>query len=76
VHFPDGRRYFKADAVLLLLAHFGGLWRVISWLCLAVPRSLRNRTYRLVGRNRYRLFGTTATTCPRLAERLQARVLA
>jgi predicted DCC family thiol-disulfide oxidoreductase YuxK len=76
VHFADGRRYFEADAVLLLLEHFGGLWRVVSWLCLAIPRSVRNRAYRLVGRNRYRLFGTTVTNCPRLAARLQARVLA
>jgi len=76
VYFPDGRKYFEADAILLLLEHFGGLWRVVSWLCLANRRSFRNRAYRLVGRNRYRLFGTTATNCPRLSARLQSRVLA
>jgi len=75
VHLPNGQRHFEADAVFLLLEHFGGLWRIVSWICLAVPRSLRNCAYRLVGRNRFRLFGTTATSCPRLAARLQTRVL-
>ena len=76
VYLSNGRQYFEADAVLLLLEHFGGLWRVVSWVCLLIPRSFRNRAYRLVGRNRYRLFGTTATYCPCLAPSLQARVLA
>jgi predicted DCC family thiol-disulfide oxidoreductase YuxK len=76
VYFPDGRIYFEADGVLLLLAHFGGLWRVVAWLGLAIPRSFRNRTYRMVGRNRYRLLGTAAADCPRLPARLQVRVMA
>ena len=76
VLFPNGRTYFEADAVVLLLKHLGGLWRVVSWICLAIPRSLRNRAYRHVGLNRFRLFGRTATTCPYFAPRLQARVLA
>src|SRR5262249_3290450 len=76
VPFPHGREYFEADAVLLPLAHFGGPWRVSSFLSLPNPAWFPTRPSRLVGRNPYRLFGTTATNCPRLSARLQARVLA
>lgn len=52
----DGEAYTESDAALALLAALGWPWR----LALAgriVPRSLRDRLYRWVARNRYGWFG-------------------
>lgn len=49
-----------SDAVLAIYAGLGGLWRAAAALRL-VPRALRDPVYRLVARNRYRLFGRSET---------------
>lgn len=45
-----------SDAILHILATLGWPWRVLA-LARIVPRGLRDAVYRLVARNRYRLFG-------------------
>ncbi len=45
-----------SDAVLAIYARCGWPWRALSVLRL-VPRTMRDPVYRLVARNRYRLFG-------------------
>ena len=45
------------DAIARVLATLGGPWRVLAHALRAVPRPLRDRAYRFVARNRYRLFG-------------------
>lgn len=52
----DGNILRKSDAVLTLVASFGGLWRGVSVFRL-VPRILRDWTYDRIAGNRYRLFG-------------------
>ena len=53
----DGERVLRdSDAVLAIYASCGWPWRALSALRL-VPRWLRDPVYRLVARNRYRLFG-------------------
>ena len=53
----DGERVLRdSDAVLAIYAGCGWPWRALSALRL-VPRGLRDPVYRLVARNRYRLFG-------------------
>lgn len=53
----DGdRHYTDSDAILRVLAGFGGIWRVfgmLRWL----PRGWRDPAYRHLARNRYRWFG-------------------
>jgi predicted DCC family thiol-disulfide oxidoreductase YuxK len=51
-----GRALRDSDAVLAIYAGLGWPWRATSALHL-VPRSVRDPLYRLVARNRYRLFG-------------------
>jgi predicted DCC family thiol-disulfide oxidoreductase YuxK len=49
-----------SDAVLAIYAGLGWPWRVVAMLRL-VPRFLRDPVYRLIARNRYRLFGKRET---------------
>jgi predicted DCC family thiol-disulfide oxidoreductase YuxK len=49
----------NSDAVLFIYSQLGGPWRAAA-LARAVPRALRDRLYRWVARNRYRLFGKRA----------------
>ncbi|MCC6924896.1 thiol-disulfide oxidoreductase DCC family protein [Novosphingobium sp.] len=62
-----------SDAVLAIYAGLGWPWRMLGLLRL-VPRALRDPVYRLVARNRYRLFGKRATCWVPSAEH-QARIL-
>ncbi len=49
-----------SDAVLRIYEGLGWPWRVAA-LARLVPRPLRDPVYRLVARNRYRLFGRRET---------------
>lgn len=48
-----------SDAILRVLAGLGGAWRVTA-VGRLLPRWLRDPLYRLLARNRYRLFGRRA----------------
>lgn len=52
----DGRGLRDSDAVLAVWRGLGWPWRALT-LAGIVPRRLRDRAYRWVARNRYRLFG-------------------
>ena len=53
----DGKRVLRdSDAVLAIWAGLGRPWRA-SVVPRLIPRALRDVVYRLVARNRYRLFG-------------------
>ena len=56
VLIEDGVAYVRSTAGLRILAGMGGLWR-LAVLGYVIPRSLRDRFYDLVARNRYRWFG-------------------
>lgn len=49
-----------SDAILAIYAGLGWPWRALTILRL-VPRFLRDPLYRLIARNRYRLFGRRPT---------------
>jgi predicted DCC family thiol-disulfide oxidoreductase YuxK len=55
-----GRVRQDSDAVLRIYEGLGFPWRLVGVLRI-VPASLRDRVYRWVARNRYRLFGKRAT---------------
>lgn len=50
----------QSDASLEVYRRLGGVWMVLSWLRF-VPRAVRNPAYRLIARNRYRMFGKRET---------------
>ena len=54
------RRGTGLAIAIALLGGLGGAWRVAG-LGRLLPRALRDRLYRLVARNRYRLFGRRDT---------------
>jgi predicted DCC family thiol-disulfide oxidoreductase YuxK len=53
----------RSDAVVFILSRLGGVWRATTFLLPIVPRPLRDWAYRIVARNRYRIFGRY-DTCP------------
>jgi predicted DCC family thiol-disulfide oxidoreductase YuxK len=55
-----GRVLRDSDAVIAILKRLGWPWRAGAALAL-VPRAVRNPIYRVVARNRYRLFGRRET---------------
>jgi predicted DCC family thiol-disulfide oxidoreductase YuxK len=56
----DGRALRMSDAVFGICRGLGWPWRALG-LFRVVPRPLRDAVYRLVARNRYRLFGRRET---------------
>ncbi len=57
LHDADGL-HLRSDAVLRLLRHLGGVWRVFGAVGRIVPRPLRNCAYDFVARRRLKWFGT------------------
>ena len=51
----DGKVYERSDAVLRVLRHIG-IYKIL-YLNIIVPRSIRDFFYKLIAKNRYKLFG-------------------
>ena len=58
---PDEGLLARSDAVLLVLQRLGGIWKVLGFFVQLLPRFLRDWGYRVVARNRYRVFGRFET---------------
>jgi predicted DCC family thiol-disulfide oxidoreductase YuxK len=69
--FDHGMPLQASDAIVALLARLMPPWRWLRVL-VVVPRPLRDAVYRLLARNRYRLFGKR-TTCMIPSAELQSR---
>jgi predicted DCC family thiol-disulfide oxidoreductase YuxK len=52
----NGKLYSQTDAALRIASQLDGLWYLFG-IFRIVPPPLRDMLYRLLGRNRYRLFG-------------------
>ena len=46
----------RSDAILYMLSQLGGIWK-LSGAGRVLPRRLRDAVYKIVARNRYRVFG-------------------
>ena len=65
--------YFtKSTAALQIIYHLGGLWPIVYYPLILLPKVLRDRIYDLIARYRYQLRGTL-TTCYRPPEEYQDR---
>jgi predicted DCC family thiol-disulfide oxidoreductase YuxK len=51
----------RSDAVIFILKQLGGFWRFVGFLLRLKPRFFRDWGYRMVARNRYRVFGRYET---------------
>jgi predicted DCC family thiol-disulfide oxidoreductase YuxK len=69
----DGRVYERSTAVLRIVRHLAGAWRLLAVLAV-VPRPVRDFFYRLGARHRYAWFGK-ASVCRVATPELQARFL-
>ncbi|PYX56478.1 MAG: thiol-disulfide oxidoreductase [Acidobacteria bacterium] len=58
---PDERLLPRSDAVIFALKRLGGIWKVLGLFVQLLPRFLRDWGYRVVARNRYRVFGRFET---------------
>ena len=47
----------RSDAVAFVLKQIGGMWKVAAAAFGILPRRLRDATYDMIARHRYRLFG-------------------
>ena len=72
--FEKGILLSRSDAVSFVLTELGGIWRLPGALLRILPRFARDWAYRLVARNRYRLFERYAA-CPVPSEAIRARFL-
>jgi predicted DCC family thiol-disulfide oxidoreductase YuxK len=67
---PDERLLPRSDAVIFALKRLGGIWQVLGLFVQLLPRRLRDWGYRIVARNRYRVFGRfESCVLPRAADR-------
>ena len=58
---PGERLSARSDAIIAVLRQIGGPWKAAAFLLRIVPRWIRDRGYRIVARNRYRIFGKSDT---------------
>jgi predicted DCC family thiol-disulfide oxidoreductase YuxK len=58
---PNERVLQRSDAILRAGRELGGGWSALSAVAGVIPRALRDPFYRLVARNRYRMFGKYET---------------
>lgn len=72
---PDGAVLKDSDAVISVGRRLSGVWPWLARFGGLFPRWLRDPAYRLLARNRYRLFGR-ADLCSMPSESLQRRLLA
>lgn len=54
---PDEHLWARSDAAIFVLQHLGGFWRLTGFVARRVPKFLRDLGYRIIARNRYRIFG-------------------
>jgi predicted DCC family thiol-disulfide oxidoreductase YuxK len=58
---PDEYLLTRFDAIIFVLKQLGGIWKFLGFLVQLLPQPLRDAVYRLVARNRYRIFGRFET---------------
>jgi predicted DCC family thiol-disulfide oxidoreductase YuxK len=63
----------ESDGVLHMLVQLGGIWKFLGTTGRFLPLKLRNVIYRLVARNRKKVFAAPADTCPVIPARYRDR---
>lgn len=73
VFIENGKAYTQSTAILRIAKHLKGIWRLAPSL-LIIPKPIRDLVYQILGKNRYLLFGKSAT-CWLPTPELQKRFL-
>jgi predicted DCC family thiol-disulfide oxidoreductase YuxK len=58
---PDECLLPRSDAIIFVLKKLGGIWKLLGVFFQLLPLAFRDAAYRLVARNRYRIFGRSET---------------
>lgn len=58
---PDERVFERSDAVVKAGRELGGIWATLAAIGKVLPRAVRDLLYRIIARNRYRVFGKYET---------------
>lgn len=66
IYTDGGKILFKSEAIIEVLFHLGGVWKVLGYMIYIIPRSIRDILYDVTGRYRYQIFPKTKTNCPLL----------
>ena len=56
----NGNYYIESDAIVVIASKLGGFYRLFS-VARVIPKSMRDKIYRYIARNRYRWFGRKPT---------------
>lgn len=54
--YNKGKVYTESDASIRVVGSLAGLWKVL-YIFIVIPKFIRNLVYRLIAKNRYKLFG-------------------
>lgn len=73
IYLKDGKYYRMSSAILHALNDLGGIWKAF-FILMVIPRPIRDFFYKLIARNRYRLFGKRAN-CMIPTKELKAKFL-
>ncbi|MFN7115215.1 MAG: thiol-disulfide oxidoreductase DCC family protein [Saprospiraceae bacterium] len=73
VLWENGRFYTHSDVPLRVVQYLGGLWQLL-YVFKIIPKSLRDKLYNWIARNRYRWFGQKES-CMIPTPELKARFL-
>ena len=57
-YIEEGEVYSESEAILRIFLRIGGIWKTVAILLKLIPRKWRDYLYRLIAKNRYRVFGT------------------
>jgi predicted DCC family thiol-disulfide oxidoreductase YuxK len=57
VYYENGKSYFRSVAVIKILIQLGGSYRILGRFLSRVPRGMLDFFYKIIAKNRYRLFG-------------------
>lgn len=74
VLLEGGKVYEHSTAALRIARRLSGLWPLLYYLFIWIPRPIRDVVYRFIARNRYRWFGKTEA-CRMPTPALKARFL-
>lgn len=73
VYIKDGRAYVKSTAAFLVLKSLGWPWKIL-YVCIIIPKPIRDFMYDLVAKSRYRIFGKR-NTCMIPTKEIQNRFI-
>lgn len=57
----DEKTFTESDAVLRIFFELGGWWNILAMMLSVFPKIFRDGIYRIIARNRYKLFGQKKT---------------